>query len=175
MVLVGVETMRHTGGVAAHCEHQTEAMMKKRTSVKREKLPPLMERYLQIIEGKIPPAHWPEILAANVTYNGARGVITEGFDAVAMQLAQWHAVMENIRIEMIRMVEDLEAREHRDHVPSLAMKIDFWVYSDWVSAPKPSGFRPRIWSSACTKYATTRFGRSMRCGQGRASHRQSGE
>ena len=111
--------------------------MKKRTSVKREKLPPLMERYLQIIEGKIPPAHWPEILAANVTYNGARGVITEGFDAVAMQLARWHTVMENIRIEMIRMVEDLEAREHRGHVPSLAMKIDFWVYSDWVSAPEP--------------------------------------
>ena len=112
--------------------------MAKRTSKKREKLPPLIERYLQLLEQKIPTLLWKEVLASNVVFSNFRGRHVDGYQSIAQQIERWHRVMTRVSIQMIRMV-DYPPEDSIDRTGRQLVKVDFVVKALWLNGVDPVG------------------------------------
>jgi hypothetical protein len=114
-----------------------ESIMVKRTSIKREKLPALVERYLQLLEKKVPPSLWHEILAQGVVFDGGRGKSIVGYDAVSEQIKTWHEVIDRIEIQMLRMID--YPGESSDKRGGRTVKVDFVAKGIWTATPAAVG------------------------------------
>lgn len=111
--------------------------MTKRTSKQRHKLPPIIERYLKLLEKEVPTSQWREVLAERVTFDGGRGATIEGFDAVTRQIKEWHKVIDHIKIAMIRMTD--YPGESSDKKGGRTVKVDYVVKGIWIQNPGSAG------------------------------------
>ena len=109
--------------------------MAKRTSKKREKLPEIIERYLQVLEQKVPRSDWPAVFRSDVKVNAGRGTVLEGAHAVVQAIEEWHASVTGITISMIRMIDYME--ESSDGTGRRTVKVDFKVRGMWVNPAAP--------------------------------------
>ena len=76
-----------------------------RTSVKREKLPELVQSYLRVLEGELPATRLRSLLASNARWSGDAKNYIEGAKAVCAHVEGWLSTVEGTKIKMIRMTD----------------------------------------------------------------------
>ena len=93
-----------------------------RTSVKREKLPALMESYLCVLEGRIPATELRVLLTHGARWSGDWKNYIEGRDAVCVRIEAWLSTVRDTKIKMIRMTDQGDC-----------VKVDFVAHTTLVN------------------------------------------
>ena len=109
--------------------------MAKRTSKKREKLPAVIERYLQVLEGKLPRTEWRELFTHDVKVNAGSGNILHCADDVVQGIEKWHTTVTRVAVKLIRMIDYMD--ESSDGTGRRTVKVDFTVHGTWVNSDEP--------------------------------------
>lgn len=90
-----------------------------RTSKKREKLPPLIEAYLRVLEGRTPAEMLQELLTASARWREVnQHLLLDGVDAICAEIKRWLSSVKSTQIEMIRMTDQGDCA-----------KVDFVVHT----------------------------------------------
>ena len=76
-----------------------------RRSIKREKLPGLIERYFQVLEGKKPVEQLEEVLSPHVQFHDHQEHRLVGIDAVRDQIVGWRQSVRDPAVHMVRMTD----------------------------------------------------------------------
>ena len=93
-----------------------------RTSIKREKLPSLLETYLQVLEGQVPVEWLRDLLTANAQWTEAnQNYSLNGAAAICAEVTRWLGSVKGTRIKMIRMTDQGDC-----------VKVDFVVHTTLV-------------------------------------------
>ena len=93
-----------------------------RTSKKREKLPALLEAYLQVLEGRTQVERLQQLLTSNARWtDGNQNFSLDGADAICAEVTRWLGSVKNTQIKMIRMTDQGDC-----------VKVDFIVHTKLV-------------------------------------------